>query len=272
MKKELFRKGLVLGIIFLFIGLCFNPSTGTKVEKATIFDSKSGGYIQDLIDNASDGDTINIPSGIYYENIVIDKSISLIGEDKETTIIDGGSNVTVIRIVSNKVTVSGFTIQNGDDGVELYRSNRNSIKGNTIISNKENGINIMGSALNIISGNNINSNNATGIFLCVAGGFFPLTPSSFNIIKGNNISNNEDGIYLLGHIIAFIIKNNFIDNKRDAYFEDSSFSRWRRNYWNESRNIPKLIFGERWIGLGGFVKNVKWINVDWFPAKEPYDI
>ena len=46
--------------------------------------------IQDAIDNASDGDTIYVYSGIYYENVVINKRINLIGEDRNGTIIDGG--------------------------------------------------------------------------------------------------------------------------------------------------------------------------------------
>ncbi len=270
MKKSLYKKGLVLGIIILFVGAGVIPTTVGNIEKKTTFTTiSSPGYIQDLIDNASDGDTIHIPSGIYNENIVINKSISLIGEDKDTTIIDGGGNGTVIY-VSNDVTISGFTIQNGDNGIALHKSNRNTIKGNSIISNNENGINILGSYLNIISGNNINSNNETGILISLSGGFFPLTPSFFNIIKGNNISNNENGVNIYSSILSFVIKNNFIDNNRDAYFADSFLNRWRQNYWNESRKLPKLIFGE--IYMGNFKQWINWINIDWRPAKEPYDI
>ena len=75
MKNRLVIKGIVLGIIVLFIGAGVIPSTvGTIEKKTTILKAYSNGYIQDLIDNASDGDTIYIPSRTYYENIVIDKS------------------------------------------------------------------------------------------------------------------------------------------------------------------------------------------------------
>ena len=48
---------------------------------------------------------------------MVDKSISLIGEDKNTTVIDGGEIDDVIYISANDVTISGFTIQNsGDEG------------------------------------------------------------------------------------------------------------------------------------------------------------
>ncbi|MCD4664629.1 MAG: hypothetical protein K8R68_05095, partial [Bacteroidales bacterium] len=46
-------------------------------------------HIQDAVDNASKGDTVFVYSGIYYEHIVINTSISLVGEYRETPIIDG---------------------------------------------------------------------------------------------------------------------------------------------------------------------------------------
>ena len=103
-KKVWLRKALLLTSIVLFVGTGVIPSLGgTVVEKATIMDSKSGSYIQDLIDNASDGDTINIPSVTYYENIIINKSISLVGENMDTTIIDGGNSGNVGNVKNSQV-------------------------------------------------------------------------------------------------------------------------------------------------------------------------
>jgi hypothetical protein len=55
MGGRLVRKGLVFGIIVLFIGLAVNSSTGFIVEKKSFIVHNSRGYIQDLIDNASTG-------------------------------------------------------------------------------------------------------------------------------------------------------------------------------------------------------------------------
>jgi nitrous oxidase accessory protein len=272
MKNRLFRKGIVIGIIFLFVGAGIIPSTvGIKKEKTTLPSIGSGGYIQDLIENASSGDIINIPSGVYYERIRINKSVSLIGEDKETTIIDGGGNGPIIIITTKKVTVSGFTIQNGYPGVYIRMNNRNTIEGNNFNGS---GIYILASDFNIISGNNINSFNGTGIilkpFVVIPKSHIP---SNFNIIKGNNISNNKRGISLYYSSSTFIIKNNFIDNEEDAYFVDSFPNRWRQNYWDRPRILPKLIFGEIDIDrFGDGDKWINWVNIDWRPAKEPYDI
>ena len=68
--------------------------------------------IQDAINAASNGDTIFVYSGTYYENVVINKSINLIGEDKNTTIIDGNGIGNVVYITANNVNLSGFSIIN----------------------------------------------------------------------------------------------------------------------------------------------------------------
>ena len=61
---------------------------------------------------ANDGDTIYVYSGTYYENIVITKKISLIGENPKTTIIDGRNMGNVVHILSDNVLISGFTLTN----------------------------------------------------------------------------------------------------------------------------------------------------------------
>ena len=55
--------------------------------------------IQDAIDNASDGDTVFVYDGTYYENIIINKSINLTGENKDTTIIDGNGMNMLLAIM-----------------------------------------------------------------------------------------------------------------------------------------------------------------------------
>ena len=95
-------------------------------EKAKEFIVRNGNAdftrIQDAVDDAFDGDTIFVYSGIYSDffpgNLAcvrIDKNIELIGEDKHTTIINGTGFQRVIMIWSEDVSVSGFTIQHGKD-------------------------------------------------------------------------------------------------------------------------------------------------------------
>ena len=82
--------------------------------------------IQEAIDYSLDGDTIRVSAGTYYENINFNgKNISVIGEDRETTIIDGGQNGSVITFNNGEfedALLSEFTITNGSGTLGLQFS------------------------------------------------------------------------------------------------------------------------------------------------------
>jgi parallel beta-helix repeat protein len=200
--------------LFLFLGTCINPSVANdNVRKSSlplsngdtlyVGGSGEGNYtkIQDAIDNASDRDTVFVYNGTYYENIYLNKfSLKLIGEDKNTTIIDGNGFKSVILIEGNYnpsytyVTITGFTIQNagGDDyynsGIAISSCN-NYIIGNIIRNNF--GYGIFTCYDKSVSDNEIINNivieNKKGI---------ALHSSYRNNVYDNYIANNEIGIYL----------------------------------------------------------------------------
>ena len=125
------RKCLVIGIILLFVGTSILPTIAEDIEKTSLPTSEGkwwyvGGSgpenytrIQDAVDNASDGDTVYVYAGRYLGNIVINVSIALIGENKNTTIIDNNTDIedpqlieANLYIFADSVNVTGFTIQN----------------------------------------------------------------------------------------------------------------------------------------------------------------
>ena len=158
--------------------------------------SGAGNYtkIQDAIDNASEGDTVFVSdiSSPYYENIIIDRSIDLIGEDKNSTIIEfNNEKEIIVKIVADGVTLKGFTIINswkeavyiianntilsdniigpniqgyGGYGILLLNSNNNFIVRN-VVSKTFDAIQILASNNNTITDNKIISNNLYGIWL-----------------------------------------------------------------------------------------------------------
>jgi len=88
--------------------------------------SGEGNYssIQAALDDALDGYTIIVYPGVYNENIVITKQITLIGKDRDNTVINGGKG-DVVFITASNVKINGFTITNsdniGDDaGIRIY--------------------------------------------------------------------------------------------------------------------------------------------------------
>ena len=80
--------------------------------------------IQEAVNHANDGDRIEVRAGIYYEHIVVNKSVNIIGDGSSVTFIDGGGEKDVIfNVKADDVEISGFTIQHcfeSASGVRLY--------------------------------------------------------------------------------------------------------------------------------------------------------
>jgi parallel beta-helix repeat protein len=299
----LLYKSLAVGIILLYIGGGIQPVIAYENPKNPpsignilyVGGSGPGNYtrIQDAIDNARYRDIVFVydDSSPYYENVVIHRSIKLIGEDKNTTIIDGMEYETVVSVQANKVFISGFTITNSGDeyhkvGILIGEFSNNNIITSNIITNNWKGIEIVKSIRNTIKYNKI-SNNSFGV-IChncylqtiksntIINNVYGIkTFHSFStIVTGNNIlSNKEYGIYISKWGGIFIIKNNFIENEVDAYFWQNIFrNRWRQNYWNEPLTIPKIIYGKLILVGHSIPLELTVINIDWNPAKVPYDI
>ncbi len=94
-----------------------------SAETITVDDSGGADYekIQDAIDASQEGDTIRVYEGIYYENVVVDKTLTLIGNGSEETTVDGSYNGDVVKISVDWVNMTGFVITGGSLG-SAYRS------------------------------------------------------------------------------------------------------------------------------------------------------
>jgi parallel beta-helix repeat protein len=106
----------------------------TLPDNITVDDSGGAHFtsIQEAIDNANDGNTVFVYSGTYFEHLTITKSITLMGEDKETTVIDGGGSGKVIYLSADDVSISGFTIQKGEYCIYCDESDSTTIQYNII--------------------------------------------------------------------------------------------------------------------------------------------
>lgn len=243
---------ILVGICIIILNIGIASAATLNVGQGQIYTT-----IQSAIDAAQTGDIISVAEGTYSENLVVKTNgISIIGNNKEKTIIDGKKTGSAIKIEqANNVKVSGFTIQNSgssgqsDAGISLYRANSNFVA-NLIVVNNVMGISIYeGSNNNIVSGNEIKSSGKYGIFVY---------SSSDNKIYNNNIQKNKFGFYGDSAKTNHIYSNNFIDNNDQAY-DNSGMNSWddgkSGNYWSPNKGI-----------LGG--KNAK----DNFPLPKPVTI
>jgi parallel beta-helix repeat protein len=150
--------------------------------------------IQAAINAANSGQTIRAFNGVYPENLVVNKALTI--KAASSPVIDGGAAGNCISVSANNVVISGFEIRNGYNGISGQTSG-STFSNNTIHDN----LNIPGSAgvgillwgdndNNIITGNTIYDSDRQGIFI----GYYDTTYiSTGNIISYNTIHNN--GLY-----------------------------------------------------------------------------
>ncbi|MFA5401208.1 MAG: right-handed parallel beta-helix repeat-containing protein [Dehalococcoidia bacterium] len=208
--------------------------------------------IQTGVNGVDAGGTVNVAAGTYNENISINKSISLFGANKATTVINGDGSGIVVTIVANNVNFSGFTVQgsgnnplenagmilqgvtgctidnniisnNASAGIGLQTANNNMVTNNTLDNNFVAGIALLGSSDNTIQDNNSSNTKlftgtdyGYGIVLDAVRGATPPTGSIFstgNTISGNTCSGNaQDGVYLGWNCHTNTITSNAINN------------------------------------------------------------
>jgi parallel beta-helix repeat protein len=235
--------------------------------------SGSGNYtrIQDAVNHANNGDTVFVYGGEYRENIVIDKAIRLVGENKSEVLLHAGTK-DGIKIRVNSVEITGFTIEaeqaNSCDDAAIYlASSGNDIHDNRIIKSEWYGIIIFNSSYNVIEKNSIIDNDI-GIWLCQA---------RDNTIRYNNISLcNYLGVWLWPYSAHnTIYQNNFIGNKISNARNNDATTRntWSHNYWDDYLGLKwKRFVDLNNDGVGIIPYRISSFNHDFSPLLEPYAI
>ncbi len=232
MKLYLHQKILVFFLILLFAGGIISPvsslgcyknvkSVQIELENQRTGDNTTlyvGGNgpdnyssIQDAVDNASDGFSIFVHTGLYIENIVIDKQLTIKGEDAKETTVDGSHGEFGFLVLSDNVTITKFTIVGCtgyyESGIALAADNNHIVS--VILQGNREGISVTGSG---------------------------------NRLVGNNISDGFNGIYLRKATTTVLDRNTIIDTLRTGInVEDFS---------NNNTFTQNTMQSCNWYGLG----------------------
>ncbi len=235
MNKKITQLMIAVSLAVMALSTVFIGLVGPAVAANTcVAPGGSGGCfstIQAAVNAASIGDTVSVVAGIYTENIVITKNLTLLGgfdnappdaaRTPRSTIINGGAAGVVISITNSaNVTVNGFTITNGD-------ATTNNKRGGGIYVGTANATIVD----NLIENNVASSDSAVG---GAGGGIYAIT--STIVISGNTIQSNKaysattgsvesggGGIAVSRATEATIVNNDILSNTA-AYLTASSTS------------------------------------------------
>ena len=275
------KKGIA--ILFAMLFLLFMPSLTKWRMLATanprvIYVPTDFPTIQGAINNAVSGDTIFVHNGTYYEDISINKSVSLIGENRDLTVIYGLEAQYVIYITANDVSLWSFSVKSNAlnpygsgifiylvgnivicndsitdsyDGLVTYTSGGNQVSGNIILNNSNSGASSYFSSNNVFSGNTI-SNNGAGL---------NFRSSSNNVFSGNTISNNDAGVNLFASSNNIFYHNNFLSPIQVSSDSENIWSQNSEgNYWSSYKGLDSNS-----NGIGDTPYQIDAHNIDNYP-------
>lgn len=208
--------------------------------------------ISDAAGAANPYDTITVATGIYNDDVVITKPLSIVGAGPKTTIVDASGEPNGFYVDGldtpslSTVTIKGFTVENAQfEGILVTDASSVTIIGNIVVGNDAalslgpppscpgmpsfetlegfdcgEGIHLLGATSSVVS-NNLVEKNAGGILLSDDTG-----PASGNLITGNIVRNNpfDCGITLASHSpyndanggVPFGVFNNVISSNRSV--------------------------------------------------------
>jgi parallel beta-helix repeat protein len=214
----------------LFILVCSNVQAAERCVDA----SGKGGCsttIGAAVAAAAPNDVIRVASGVYHEDVVIGKPLSLLGQSPENTIIDATGLLNGVNVDGHgnpglaHVIVSGFTVQNANaQGIVVTNAWDVTISNNNVTGNDKSldivtltcpplppyfqageafdcgeGIHLSGVHHSIVSENHVHQN-AGGILISDDTG-----PNHDNLISANIVEDNpyDCGITIASHHFNF---------------------------------------------------------------------
>jgi parallel beta-helix repeat protein len=243
-----FRVAVGISILVLLLG----ASAATKITVPEDY-----AKIAWAVENSTAGDTIEVHSGTYYENVNVTQKLTLRGIGMPW--VNAAGNGSAIMLFANGITLEGFKatgsdwnnsgilvnsnhnlirnnfVSNNSKGIFLNYSGSNTIISNIVSSNSGNGISLSGSSHNSMSKNIVSNNSGNGI---------SLSGSSYNSISKNNISNNNGAIYLRYSGNNTLIRNDASNNNGGISLLYSNNNKLIRN--DASKNGDSIFLYYSW--------------------------
>lgn len=208
---------------------------------AKIFHVREGESIQAVIDQTVAGDTVFVHAGTYHQTVTLKQGVNLLGENRDTTIIDGQSRYENVILALGSNRIEGLTITGGAAYAGAPRSAVR-VEGNNVVITGNNIKNNAGYAVYLRSGQNVmlDHNLFLNNYLAIQ---YPHAIVTGATIQNNTIVGSNIGINLLNGVTP-VISNNIITGSRFASIYEF--------YWGRTPSR----------GFASVTNNVFWNNTE----------
>jgi parallel beta-helix repeat protein len=167
--------------------------------------------IQAAVDasETSDGHTVLVDAGTYAEHLVVNKSLAIIGDGRDRTIIDGGGAGYVVHIVANDVLIKGFEVRQGLFGVFVDHSDNCVLSDNSVTGIVDNyAVYAYYSQNCTIKRNIVGPNSASGVLVT--------NSMDFTISENRAVDNSGYGLNANASMNGVISWNEAVGNSYDG--------------------------------------------------------
>lgn len=227
--KERSLKLLVLAVILSVGMILASLNSGFVIaDHSTIVVPDDYPTIQQAINLANNGDTIFVREGTYCENVIANKTVTLIGQNNQRTIVDGQSREDTFQVNTSNVNIRGFRILGGRDTNALFGGAGITIESvcanirieNNTFDDNWNGIYLEYCSNITIENNNIKKSYTDGVFVDCC--------SNITISK-NTIAEGDEAIGLVSCSDVLINSNTLVKNNRGIEISGGSWNTVRDN-------------------------------------------
>jgi len=212
--------------------------------------------LQEAIDRAPAGSILKLPAGVYKGSVVINKPLSIIGQEKGV-IIDGLESGTVIRVEAPYVTLKNLTIINSGDrhekidaAIAMINSTQSEIS-NCVIKDCLFGIDLQMVNNSLIANNKITSKD---VALGLRGDGLRLWYSNDNIIKKNSLIKSRDMVVWYSHGNE-IVENYGKHNRYSLHFMYAGKNIIKDNVYELNSVGIFFMYSQDSIATGNIVKS-----------------
>ncbi|KIZ37467.1 MULTISPECIES: nitrous oxide reductase family maturation protein NosD [Rhodopseudomonas] len=186
--------------------------------------------LQAVLDQARDGDVVELAPGTYRGTVRIERPIELRGKPGATLV--GPGTGTVVRVIAPDVTIRGLIIKGSggdisqiDSGVFLAQSAKRAVVADNRLEDNLFGVYVHGAGGSLVQHNIIDG--LRNIRLNEAGNGVSVWNAPDVVVEGNHIRYGRDGIYTINSK-----RDRFIDNRLEQvrfavhymYTDDSEVS------------------------------------------------